>query len=38
VVEAEQDPALAPSYAYAQKGFQTLISIVDRLNKTSAGA
>jgi inosose dehydratase len=38
VVEAEQDPALAPSYAYAQKGFQTLTSIVDRLNKTSAGA
>ena len=38
VVEAEQDPALAPSYAYAQKGFQTLTSIVDRLNKTPVGA
>jgi inosose dehydratase len=38
VVEAEQDPALAPSYAYAQKGFQTLRSIVDRLNTTPAGA
>ena len=38
VVEAEQDPALAPSYAYAQKGFQTLTRIVDRLNKTPAGA
>ena len=38
VVEAEQDPALAPSYAYAQKGFQTLTSIVDRLNATPAGA
>jgi len=38
VVEAEQDPALAPSYAYAQKGFQTLRSIVDRLNATPAGA
>ena len=38
VVEAEQDPALAPSYAYAQKGFQTLRCIVDRLNKTPAGA
>ena len=38
VVEAEQDPALAPSYIYAQKGFQTLTSIVDRLNATQAGA
>lgn len=38
VVEAEQDPALAPSYAYAQKGFQTLRNIVDRLNNTPAGA
>ena len=38
VVEAEQDPALAPSYTYAQKGFQTLRSIVDRLNATPAGA
>lgn len=38
VVEAEQDPALAPSYAYAQKGFQTLRGIVDRLNATPAGA
>ncbi|MBP8087673.1 MAG: myo-inosose-2 dehydratase, partial [Polaromonas sp.] len=38
VVEAEQDPALAPSYAYAQKGFQTLTRIVDRLNKRPAGA
>lgn len=32
VVEAEQDPAVAPSYAYAQKGYQTLRAIVDRLN------
>lgn len=32
VVEAEQDPAVAPSYAYAQKGYQTLRRIVDRLN------
>ena len=38
VVEAEQDPALAPSYTYAQKGFQTLRGIVDRLNATPAGA
>jgi len=29
---------LAPSYAYAQKGFQTLRGIVDRLNATPAGA
>lgn len=31
VVEAEQDPAVAPSYAYAQKGYRTLKAIVDRL-------
>jgi inosose dehydratase len=37
VVEAEQDPALAPSYAYAQKGYQTLRRIVERLN-TAQGA
>jgi inosose dehydratase len=28
VVEAEQDPALAPSYAYAKKGFETLQRLV----------
>jgi len=32
VVEAEQDPAVAPSYAYAKKGYDTLRRIVDRLN------
>jgi inosose dehydratase len=32
VVEAEQDPAVAPSYAYAKKGYETLRRIVDRLN------
>ena len=32
VVEAEQDPAVAPSYEYAQKGYQTLRALVDRLN------
>jgi hypothetical protein len=32
VVEAEQDPAVAPSYAYAKKGFDTLKGIVTRLN------
>jgi inosose dehydratase len=31
VVEAEQDPAVAPSYAYAKKGHDTLRRIVDRL-------
>ena len=32
VVEAEQDPAIAPSYRYAKKGYTTLRAIVDRLN------
>jgi inosose dehydratase len=32
VVEAEQDPAVAPSYAYAKKGYQTLKHIVERLS------
>jgi inosose dehydratase len=32
VVEAEQDPAVAPSYRYAKKGYQTLRAIVDRLD------
>lgn len=31
VVEAEQDPAVAPSYAYAKKGFETLSRIVQGL-------
>ena len=31
VVEAEQDPAVAPSYQYAKKGYDTLRAIVDRL-------
>ena len=35
VVEAEQDPAVAPSYAYAKKGYETLRSIVDRINATT---
>jgi len=35
VVEAEQDPAVAPSYAYAKKGYQTLRRIVDRLGGTA---
>jgi len=32
VVEAEQDPAVAPSYQYAKKGFDTLRGLVDALN------
>ena len=32
VVEAEQDPAVAPSHAYAKKGYDTLKRIVDRLS------
>ena len=36
VVEAEQDPAVAPSYQYAKKGFDTLRAIVDRLDKKGA--
>lgn len=31
VVEAEQDPAVAPSYAYAKKGFETLNALVNSL-------
>lgn len=31
VVEAEQDPAVAPSYAYADKGYRHLRGIVERL-------
>jgi inosose dehydratase len=29
VVEAEQDPAVAPSYAYAEKGYRTLRALID---------
>ena len=29
VVEAEQDPAVAPSFAYAQKGYETLRALLD---------
>ncbi len=34
VVEAEQDPAVAPSYRYAAMGYQHLRAIVDRINQT----
>jgi inosose dehydratase len=29
VVEAEQDPVVAPSFEYAQKGYKTLRALVD---------
>jgi inosose dehydratase len=32
VVEAEQDPAVAPSYEYAKKGFDTLRALVNELS------
>lgn len=32
VVEAEQDPAVAPSYQYAKKGYETLRGLVDSLS------
>ena len=31
VVEAEQDPAVAPSYVSAKQGYQTLRELVDRM-------
>jgi inosose dehydratase len=34
VVEAEQDPAVAPSYTYAQKGYRTLRGLVDAINRS----
>lgn len=37
VVEAEQDPAVAPSYRYARMGYQCLRGIVDRLDQPSGG-
>ena len=36
VVEAEQDPAVAPSYAYAKKGYETLRRSVERLDGKAA--
>lgn len=32
VVEAEQDPAVAPSYQYAKKGYETLRALVEQLS------
>jgi len=36
VVEAEQDPSVAPSYVYAEKGYKALRSIVDALQRKAA--
>lgn len=33
VVEAEQDPAVAPSYAYAQKGYETLRRLLEERSR-----
>jgi inosose dehydratase len=33
VVEAEQDPVIAPAYAYAKKGFDHLAALVQRANE-----
>ena len=35
VVEAEQDPAVAPSYRYASMGYQTLRAIVQRIGQNA---
>jgi inosose dehydratase len=32
VVEAEQDPVIAPAYAYADKGYRHLAQLVARAN------
>jgi inosose dehydratase len=36
VVEAEQDPAVAPSYAYGKKGYDTLRGLIDQINQKGA--
>jgi len=38
VVEAEQDPSVAPSYQYAKKGYLALKEIVDAINAQSMHA
>jgi inosose dehydratase len=38
VVEAEQDPAVAPSYAYAEKGYRYLRELVDALGGAKRSA
>ena len=37
VVEAEQDPTIAPSYEYAQRGYHTLRSLVDAAGRRDIG-
>ena len=37
VVEAEQDPAVAPAYAYAKKGFDHLAALVNQLPSPASG-
>jgi len=36
IVEAEQDPAVAPSYRYAEKGYRKLKGIVNAVHATPA--
>jgi inosose dehydratase len=36
VVEAEQDPAVAPSYRYAEMGYRTLATLVERYDAAAA--
>ena len=36
VVEAEQDPVIAPSYAFAEKGYRTLRALVDAPSEPAA--
>ena len=38
VVEAEQDPVVAPSYAYAEKGYRHLRELVDALGASKRSA
>jgi len=38
VVEAEQDPAVAPSYAYAEKGYRHLRELVDAVSAQERSA
>ena len=38
VVEAEQDPAVAPSYRFARMGYEHLAGLVDAIGQTARGA
>jgi inosose dehydratase len=37
VVEAEQDPVVAPAYAYAEKGYKHLRALIDTPPRSSSG-